>query len=195
MAVNQANNSSSDAAFSSTQFADQSTANNSPHNSHTNLTQIAQAQYLNPNTATNIHVNTQQQPPIQTYTYHQMMPANTSQLHSPMPPNMMPIMVSQQQPYQAGMLPVQSVNYQQSQYQQQYQATPYYHQVAGQVSTAAVLPNINSPQMKLGTDVQQPYLKKKSCYNCGSMNHTASECREPTIETSMAQTSRLFEFT
>ncbi len=31
------------------------------------------------------------------------------------------------------------------------------------------------------------YPRKKSCYNCGSMNHVAVDCREPTIDTVMHQ--------
>lgn len=36
--------------------------------------------------------------------------------------------------------------------------------------------------------------RKKSCYNCGSMNHAAHECKEPTIESSMpSQSSAQFK--
>ena len=71
--------------------------------------------------------------------------------------------------------------------QQQQQPLGYqpYYQPVNQLS-----PSLNQSSFKPMNNSQNA--KKKACFNCGSMSHIAAECREPTIETSMSQTSKSF---
>jgi hypothetical protein len=49
---------------------------------------------------------------------------------------------------------------------------------------------LTAPSNQMMLYCQQHYSRKKlSCYNCGSMNHPASECKEPTLE-SISQPSQ-----
>jgi hypothetical protein len=80
---------------------------------------------------------------------------------------------------------------QQQSHHQHYQ--PYHNHHHHQPFYQAISPSINSnpqqPQMQQKQQITT-HIRKKSCYNCGSMNHTAVECTEPTIESSMQQSNQ-----
>jgi len=50
-------------------------------------------------------------------------------------------------------------------------------------------PSMSSNLMLYSQQQNHNSRKKQSCYNCGSMNHSASECKEPTLE-AISQSSK-----
>ncbi len=108
-------------------------------------------------------------------------------------PNMMMMMMMN--PPVPGQLPAgQIINgkqqqpYTYPQFQQYRSLTPNaLHQQASSPSMSSNLMLYTQQQQQ---QQQHSSRKKLSCYNCGSMNHPASECKEPTLE-SISQTSKI----
>jgi len=107
-------------------------------------------------------------------------------------PNVM-MMMMMNPPLPSQLPPGQLINAKQS--QQQPFSYPQFHQYRSltpntlhqQASSPSMTSNlILYPQQQ---QHQHNSRKKLSCYNCGSMNHPASECKEPTLE-SISQTNQ-----
>ena len=143
-------------------------------------------------------------PIMNPYNFHHMMAmaaaaaASNNPQQAQIPPNilMMMMMGNQQQQQQhqnaMGIQPAQNIatmhqlqpnNMLLKQQQQQPLGYQPYYQPVNQLS-----PSVNQGSFKTANNGQ--HVKKKNCYNCGSMSHVAAECREPSIETSMSQTSK-----